>query len=94
MFVGYARIRNRSTSYCEGCFDSTFLQVVRVGYVIPFRAVPTNGPPIVLTHKTFVPLRTATKAAETMSQTVERLNTWLNLTGLFYNLLYLEFEMI
>ncbi|KAK2143596.1 hypothetical protein LSH36_827g00023 [Paralvinella palmiformis] len=66
----------RNMDFTMGSGDTTFVKVIRVPFV-----KASSSTNLYLTSKTFVPVRFGGKESETTSQTMARVNQWLNYTG-------------
>ncbi len=64
-------------------FTTQLLKVMRIAYTQApdMAALTANVSPILLSSRLFVPERLSPRTAETTSQTVERMNAWLQLTS-------------
>ncbi|KAL3870867.1 hypothetical protein ACJMK2_038899 [Sinanodonta woodiana] len=81
-FTGMGGSSSDSTDNFESCWeDKHMLRTFRVFYT-KSKVMPAPMPPPFLTSRIFVPFRTGHRSFETMSQTMDRINAWMKLTGL------------
>ncbi|KAK3608945.1 hypothetical protein CHS0354_039191 [Potamilus streckersoni] len=81
-FPGMFGTSSNSTDNFESCWDDRrMLKTFRV-FFTRSKVMPAPVSPPFLTSRIFVPFRTGHRSFETMTQTMNRINAWMKLTGL------------